>query len=130
MRASAATGAPALETTWPSTVTWPARISARARSRVGARPRSTSATSRRFLAGTSILARDDPLRDRREVTRRQLRLGERLSRARFAVRRHLARLIESEESGVGRLGARRVLPRCLAQLRGAAFDVEDVVDDL
>ena len=40
--ASSATGAPAFETTWPSTVTWPARISARARSRDGARPRSTS----------------------------------------------------------------------------------------
>ncbi len=46
-RASSATGAPAFDTTWPSTDTCPARISARARSRVGARPRSTSATSRR-----------------------------------------------------------------------------------
>ena len=32
-RASALTGVPAFDTTWPSTRTWPARISARARSR-------------------------------------------------------------------------------------------------
>ena len=87
-RASAATGAPAFETTWPSTVTWPARISARARSRDGASPRSTSATSSRVLlrghkctdhdgsagspecvsipsrSAVTVLARHDPVRDR------------------------------------------------------------------
>src|SRR5258708_4751623 len=129
MRASAATGAPALETTWPSTETWPARISARARSRVGARPRSTSARSRRFLAGKSVLARDDPLRDRREVTGRQLRIGEGLARARCAVRGERPRCVETEHRGIRRLGARRVLSRGLAQFGGAAFAGGDGVDD-
>ena len=46
-REKAATGAPAFDTTWPSTVTCPARINARARSRDVTRPRSTRAMSSR-----------------------------------------------------------------------------------
>src|ERR1700674_305730 len=52
MRASIATGAPAFEITCPSTVICHARISARARSRDGERPRSTTSRSRRVLRGT------------------------------------------------------------------------------
>ena len=44
--------APALKTTWPSTLTCRARINARARSRDGARPRSTSATSNLVLVAS------------------------------------------------------------------------------
>src|SRR5436190_3226388 len=131
MRASAATGAPAFDTPRPSTVTWPARIRARARSRDGASPRSTSATSRRFFAGTRlILAGDDPVDDGREMAVDEPGPGQRAPRARRAVGGHLPRSIEAEERGIGRLRAGGVLARRLAELRGAAFHVEDVVDDL
>src|SRR5258708_17969337 len=100
-----ATGAPALETICPSTVTRPARINARARSRVGASPRSTSIRSSRvLLIGTSIrhkgllaLTRDNPLRDRAQLPLAQLRVGERLSGAGEAFRRQRPRSIEPQQ---------------------------------
>src|SRR5579862_7263079 len=129
--APSATGAPAFETTWPSIVTCPARISARARSRVAARPRSTSATSRRFFDGKPlILARQHPVGDGGEMAGVQSGVRERPAGALDAIGGERARLLEAEQSGVGRLGAGGVLAGGLPELRGAAFDVEDVVDDL
>ncbi len=51
-------------------------------------------------------------------------------RAFGAVGGHRARAVEAEERGIGRLVAGRVLAGRLAELVGAALDVENVVDDL
>ena len=154
-RASTAIGVPAFETTWPLTVTCPARISARARSREGARPRSTSSDiqtrlalrhaesprrtpSRTVHAGwlpltrdDSVFPRHDPVGDRAEVPFDEPCILTSTSRARVgAFGGQLPGARHAEQRGVGRLRARRVFAGGLSQLLRAAFDVEDVVDDL
>src|SRR4051812_7938636 len=116
-------------------VTWPARVSAPARSRDGARPRSTSATSRRsFLAATlddlmpaaaqptehqrSAPARDDEVGDCAEPAVGQTGLLERTMRARQAVGGERPRTTEAEQRWVGRLRGGGILARALAKRCG------------
>src|SRR5689334_5032775 len=131
--ASAATGAPAFETTSPFTRTWPARISARARSREAARPRCTTiASSLDFtMAATLSLipAAGNPGGDTGQVPGEPHRL-ERTERAPHAVGRHAARGVETVERRIGRLAGGGVLAGRLAEGLCRFLDVEDVVHDL
>src|SRR4029079_13732691 len=148
-RAPGPIAAPALSITCPSTVTCPARINARARSRDGASPRSISTTSSRaFPAPTRsrflplcpsstfvslsglLLPCHDPVRDRTKVPVGQLRRGEGLMRSRQAFGGQRTRAIEAEQRRIRRLVARGVFACRLAERRGIALHVQDIVDDL
>ena len=120
---------------WPSTRTWPARISARARSRDGARPRSTTQViepdawhgghsecidpGARTWRQRSIRALDDPPADAEQVRIGDARVAQRQLRARS---RHSAamplRRVEAVERRIGRLAGRGILARRLAELSG------------
>ena len=134
-RACAVTGAPAFDTTCPSTITCPARISARARSRDGASARATRTRSRRagfsaFLLTTSAACGRPPSPHSRQPAVGEAALVERCLGSVQAVGRHRARALESEERGVRRLVALCVFARSLAECGRFALDIKDVVDDL
>src|SRR5580765_6187088 len=113
-------------------VTWPARIKARARSRDGARPRSTRTTSSRVLvtATESTLPRHDPVGDSAQQAVGQPGVFERRVRPLQAVGRERAGAVEAEQRRVGRFRGGGVLARRLAERRRITFDIEDVIDDL
>ena len=60
----------------------------------------------------------------------EARVREHLARACRALGGQLPGALDAEQRGVGRLRPGRVLAGRLSELLGAAFDVEDVVDDL
>ena len=76
------------------------------------------------------LARHHEVGDRAEPALGQAGLVERAVRACQAIGRERTGAIEAEQRRVGRLPAGGVLARGLAERRGIALDVEDVVDDL
>src|SRR5882672_6164509 len=140
--AEESTWVPAFVCGWPSTLTCPARISARARSREGASPFSTTSWSRRTRTfcnlesthhrGLTPLVRalHDPAADLQEARVRQPGRRERRRRALEALARHPLRRVEAIESGIRRLAGRRVLAGRLPELRRCSFHVQHVVDNL
>ena len=136
---------PALVTTWPSTCTWAARISARARSREGARPRSTTRDDRDGALAWRIHSRmhdpahsptviptlDDPPADVHEA--RIAEVG------RLEIRFRPVQACDGHRScgvqPVQRRDTSACPPRHPCQwscpsVPASAFDVEDVVDNL
>src|SRR5579864_1349437 len=114
----------------PFTRIFPARSIACARSRDGARPRSTSKTSRRvFSILGGILGKTPKPRKLRSPRHKKLGQFAQARRAfavavKFAesfrrqIRRNIARLQNSEERGVSRLLLRLIFPSGLAQHGG------------
>src|SRR5690606_34611640 len=136
--ASSATAVPAFVTTALSTRTWPARIKARARSRVGARPRVTRSTSSLDFAitrpasavvGRSRPAGEAPCRDLAKTTAK-VRLVERSLGPLNAVGRHLTGLLQAIERWKRRFASRSILPRSLAEIGSRAGHIEHVINDL
>ena len=128
--ASSATIVPALSgaPSARSTRTWPARISARARSRVAARPRATSERVEPRLHARLCDEDDRASRSRcpPSCARRRARRGRGCARRRPAP----SSASRPKSGGVGRLAGGGVLAGRLAELGRRALDVEDVVDDL
>src|SRR5580704_18797657 len=133
---------PGLSIRLPFTRTFPARSIACARSRDGARPRSTSRTSRRVFSifGDIMGKRPKP----RELRSPRYKKLSQLAQARGAftvaikfaesfrgqIRRNIARLQNSKERGISRFLLRLIFPSGLAQHGGRFLNVQDVVHHL
>src|SRR5215203_5698419 len=117
---------PALAAPWPSTSTCPARISARAFSRDSTRPFSTRSVSRRCLR----FPVNDPARDVGEARVEEAGAIECLVGVTATLAGKLARPIEAEERGIGRLTGGAVLAGGLAERGRRTLFIQDVVDNL
>ena len=73
---------------------------------------------------------NDPTGNVGEARVEQAGAIERLARAAVAISGERARLLQAKEGGVGGLAGRLVLAGGLAQRRGRALDIQDVVDNL
>src|SRR6185436_10072842 len=117
---------------------------ARARSRDGARPRSTINTSRRTLLlamverakthstfdRTLVPAADNPIRDGPQPAVLEACVVEDGLGLAHTIGGHRSRAFEAEKRRIAGLGARGILARAFAERCSVALDIQDVVHDL
>ena len=128
--ASSSSWRPGLSSLFSPLNTAPAMTSARARSRLGARPRATSSMSSRCFATASTPSGDGEIGGGAQQVGAGAEIGERRRRPARQGLGALPRARRSEKRHQRRLAGAGVLACRLAQRRRVAFEVEQVVGDL
>src|SRR5262245_38987871 len=110
---------------------------ARARSRDGAKPRSTTRMSNRVfddigsaIGRVSVAAGHNPIGNRLQPSSAEARLIEHVESTCRALVRERPRSFQTKERRITGLRARGILAGALPQGCGIALDVEHIVDDL